>query len=287
VSIGVGISKKHPDWPPIRSGIARAREQGGTAIWCHNNWGYEDVANWFDGRLDAQNIFDGGSHGGYAESFYPYLNAGLQVPFSTGTDWFMYDFSRCYARVRGELTPESWLASLRRGRTFITNGPVLDLRVNDCMPGETIDIASPAELRVEAVAKGRVNFGRLELVHTGRVVESVHTRPVDKHFEARMSTKLSIAAPGWLAVRVSTTQKNEYGAELFAHSSPIYITHQGRRVQLESDLRFLLGQVASARSEITAKARFDNESQRKDVLQIYDRAIGELETRLGNLKETR
>ena len=280
VSIGYGISKKHPDAPAIRAGLDTAHEQGGTAIWCHNNWGYEDVPNWLAGRLDAQNIFDGGSHGGYEDSFYRYLNAGLRVPFSTGTDWFMYDFSRCYARVEGKLTPESWLAALKSGRTFITNGPLLELRVNDSEPGSTIDLDKPAELRVQATARGRLDFGRLELIQKGRVVESAPARADNGHFEAKLDVSVTTSEPGWLAARTTTTAKNEYAQLLFAHTSAVYVTVAGHTISREEDVRFLLGQVESARSAIVAKAQFDTDQQRDSVLKLYDQAAADLRTRL-------
>jgi hypothetical protein len=280
VSIGYGISKKHPDAPPIRNGIDSAREHGGTAIWCHNNWGYEDVPNWLAGKLDAQNIFDGGSHGSYEDSYYHYLNAGMKVPFSTGTDWFMYDFSRCYAHVDGELTPESWLAALKAGRTFITNGPLLEFRVNDARPGDTVALEQPAAVQIDATAVGRLDFGRLELIQNGRVVETAPTRPVDGHFEAQLRLRRPMSEPGWLAVRVNSTAKNEYGQPLFAHSSAVYTTLGGRRIQLIDDVRFLLSQLESARSAIAANARFDTDAQRDAVLGLYDRAMEDLRGRL-------
>jgi hypothetical protein len=280
VSIGYGISKKHPDAPPIRAGIDTAHEQGGTAIWCHNNWGFEDVPNWLAGKLDAQNIFDGGSHGGYEDSFYRYLNAGLRVPFSTGTDWFMYDFSRVYARVDGELSPESWLAALRAGRTFITNGPLLEFRVNDSGPGDTIALDQPAALEISASAVGRLDFDRLEVIQNGRVIETVPTRPVDGHYAARLRVKLPVSEPGWIAARISPSAKTEYGNPLFAHTSAVYTTVGGRRIQIETDVRFLLGQLESARSAIAANARFETDSQREAVLSAYDRATSDLRDKL-------
>jgi hypothetical protein len=287
VSIGFGISKKHPDWPPVRAGIDQAHDQGGTAIWCHNNWGYEDVPNWITGRLDAQNIFDGGAHGTYADSFYRYLNAGIRVPFCTGTDWFMYDFSRCYARVKGELTPDSWLAELRNGRTFITNGPIMDLQVNDSGPGETIEANSPGVVTVVATARGRVDFSRLELIRNGKVIESANTRAEDGHFAAKLTAKLAVSEPCWLAIRVDTAHKNEYGADLFAHTSPVYVTVGGRLPENSEDVRYLLGQVESARSEIAAKARFNADAERVDILGLYDQAIADLETKLGKSAQNR
>src|SRR5262245_65353397 len=57
-------------------------------------------------------LFRSGSRiGKYEDNYYRYLNLGLRMPISTGTDWFMYDFSRVYAEVRGKLTIPAWLRS--------------------------------------------------------------------------------------------------------------------------------------------------------------------------------
>jgi hypothetical protein len=276
VSIGAGIAKTPPDFPPIALGLENAHQQDGTRIWCHNNWGYEDIPNWLAGRLDAQNIFDGGSHGGFADSFYRYLNAGLKVPFSTGTDWFMDDFSRVYARVEGELTPESWLAALRAGRTFITNGPLLEFQVDDAQIGDTIDLPQPRKVTVIASATGRANFERLEIVQNGTVVASESAAAASGHFEAKLRTKLQLSEPGWLAARITTTNKNEYGRTLFGHTSAVYVTLQGRSIRRDADVAFLRHEVETARAAIAEKARFDTDDQRQKVLGLYDAALEKL-----------
>ena len=129
VSIGPGITKRGTDGLPLRLGIDRARADGAAVIWCHNRFGTEDIPSWFSGRIDAQNIFDGGEHGSYDQTFYRYLNAGLRVPFSSGTDWFIYDLARAYVYVDGDVTPKRWLNELAAGRSYITNGPFLELQV--------------------------------------------------------------------------------------------------------------------------------------------------------------
>src|SRR5690606_32444288 len=125
VSIGPGIAKTGTDGLPLRRGIERARDIGGTVIWCHNAWGLEDIPSWISGKLEANNIFDGGTHGSYEHSFYRYLDVGIKVPFSTGTDWFIYDFSRVYVPSDNRPTSEEWLDQLAAGRSYITNGPLL------------------------------------------------------------------------------------------------------------------------------------------------------------------
>lgn len=276
VSIGEGIAKTPPDFPPLAMGLANAHQQDGTAIWCHNNWGFEDIPNWLAGRLDAQNIFDGGSHGSYADSFYRYLNAGLKVPFSTGTDWFMDDFARVYAEVNGELTPESWLAALRAGRTFITNGPLLEFRVNNAGIGDTLDLAQPDEVTITANVIGRANFELLEIVQNGQVIASEPSSATSGHFAASLRKPIKVSEPGWLAARISTANKNEYGRPLFGHTSAVYVTLGGRAIRRAADVAWLRHEVETAKNTITEKAQFDTAEQRQKVLGLYDQALRSL-----------
>ena len=273
VSIGAGIAKTPPDSPPIAVGLENAHQQDGTAIWCHNNWGFEDVPNWLAGRLDAQNIFDGGSHGSYADSFYHYLNAGLKVPFSTGTDWFMDDFARVYAEVEGELTPESWLAALRAGRTVITNGPLLELKVNNARIGDTLDLSQAGEVTVAASVIGRGNFETLEIIQNGQVVASETSKSVNGHFAATLRKPINVSEPGWLAARITTANKNEYGRTFFGHTSAVYVTLQGRSIRRAADVAWLRHEVETARASIVEKAQFDTAEQRQKVLGLYDQSL--------------
>lgn len=275
VSIGEGIAKTPPDFPPIAMGLENAHQQDGTAIWCHNNWGFEDIPNWLAGRLDAQNIFDGGSHGSFADSFYHYLNAGLKVPFSTGTDWFMDDFARVYAKVGTDqpLTPETWLAALRAGRTFITNGPLLEFRVNDKEIGDSVEMAQPGELTITASAIGRSNFELLEIVQNGQVIASESAVVADGHFTATMRKTIKVSESTWLAARISTANKNEYGRTLFGHTSAVYVTFGGRAIRRAADIAWLRHEVESARAAIAEKSQFDTAEQRQKVLGLYDQAL--------------
>ena len=101
------------------------------------------------------------------------MNVGLRLPISAGTDWFLYDFSRVYARVRGELTVKSWLEALRAGRCVATNGPLLRLKVDGQGEGGVVKLTEPRAVRVEAEGVGRGPFERLELIHNGKDVQEV------------------------------------------------------------------------------------------------------------------
>ena len=289
VSIGPMIRGVGPDWPPLQQGIKESRRDGSTVIWCHNRLGYEDVPAWLGGLVAAQNIFDGGSHGSYADSFYRYLDIGLKVPFSTGTDWFIYDFSRAYVRLSGALSVPNWLADLAAGRSFITNGPLLTFRVGASEMGDTLRLAGAARVPVSGSAKGRHDFNALEVVHNGKVVHRAATRAVGGHFEANVDLSLSIDEPGWIALRIpggsldstgavvvpptlpvrGSGPKNEMGEVLFAHTSAVYVEFAGKRIFRRTAAESLVADLEGALRSIPPKAKFDTDAQREDVLQVY------------------
>jgi hypothetical protein len=276
VSIGPGITGGGHDGVPLRPGLDEAHRQGGTAIWAHNGWGFEDVPNFATGRPDALNIFDGGSHGTYEDSFYHFLNAGLRVPFSTGTDWFIDDLNRVYANVRGALTIRSWLDALKAGRSFITNGPLFEFRVGNTEVGGTLPLSSPGEVRINGRVTGRQNFGKLQLVRNGRVIDEIAAVPSSTHFEATLDRAMDITEPCWLALRVSSTARSEYGRELFGHTSPVYVTVGGASVRIQQDVEWLIKDMEQAIETIGARGSFAMPSDRERVLAVYREGIAAL-----------
>ena len=279
VSIGPGIMRGGSDGRPVQKGILAARGSGGTVIWCHNDFGLEDIANWTLGFIHAQNIFDGGSVGSYDATFYRYLNVGMQVPFSTGTDWFIYDYSRAYVPIRGRVTSNKWLAALRKGESFITNGPIISFTANQRDIGSTIQLESGRNtVQVNATGKGRTDFKGLELIHNGHVVATVETQSTDGYFVAEMNTTVDLSEPGWLAVRVPIdNNKNIYDRLIFGHTSPIYFQQNGQSI-FDPDVALdLMVEMQQARDKAASTGQFDDEAARNSVIGVYDRAIERME----------
>ncbi len=299
VSIGPGITRAGPDFPPMRQGIDAARGAGGKVIWAHNLYGFEDIPNWVTGRVDANNIFDGSKRGSYKDTYYRYLNIGLRVPFSTGTDWFIYDFSRAYVISDKPTTPKEWLDRLAAGKSYISNGPLLEFTVEGRQLGDVIELKEPKTLTVRGRAVGRADFKRIELMQNGAVVAKSEARRRDGHFEAALDATLAIDRPSWMALRTvpppvadepelrEPVGTNEFGGELFAHTSPIYVRLAGREVFDAEVARGLRDEMKAAIEKIKSQAVFDNDEQRHRVLHIYEDAIESLDQRLANTAKRR
>jgi hypothetical protein len=289
VSIGPGIMKAGTDGLPLSRGISQAKRDGATTIWCHNVFGLESEANWILGKLDAMNIYDGGQRAGYNQRFYQLLNAGLKVPFSTGTDWFMYDFSRVYVPMRDRVTTTNWLKQLSAGRSFITNGPLFEFKINQQTLGDVVKLGSGQRVTISGSVTGRTNFEKAELIHNGRIIATFKSKPVNKHFAAEFTLDKQIDQPGWLALRIpppirkdkdEIVPKNLFGRKLYGHTSPIYIEVAGKsHFNAKTALAMLKG-LRAAQESISKNGKFIDQQAQARVLQVYDDAHEKLEARI-------
>ena len=211
---------KAPDFPTLSMLCEEAKRIGGTTVWCHNGGGMETPVAIALGLVDAYNLADG-SEADYT-SYYRYLNCGFRLPLSSGTDWWIYDHNRVFVQVEGAFSYDSWLAGLRAGRTFVSNGPLLDLTVDGRRPGSSIETAGP--LKVAASAVSRLPFDRLEIILDGNVVAE---RTAVAHSEAWLEIEIPVKRSGWVAARITSDSKTHAGYTVFAHTSPVYHTVHG------------------------------------------------------------
>jgi hypothetical protein len=211
------------DFPTLSMLCEQAKRIGGITIWCHNGMGMELPVGVALGHVDAFNLADGldADYGRY----YRLLGAGFRLPVSSGTDWWIYDHNRVYVKCEGGFNYENWIAGIRAGRTFVTNGPLIELKVDGHEPGATIETIDPTKpLRVEAQAVSRLPFDRLEIIQDGEVVaESLAAG----QRESRLEREVAVTRGGWVAARVLSSAKTHAGTKVFAHTGPVYLRVPG------------------------------------------------------------
>ncbi|HVT73706.1 MAG TPA: CehA/McbA family metallohydrolase [Lacunisphaera sp.] len=295
-SIGPGLSADPAatDGVPLRAGILDGRHQGAGIVWCHGTMGLEGVPDWVAGVIDAQNIYDGGTEGTFDTVYYPYLNAGLKVPFSTGTDWGITDFNRVYVAAAPALSSQAFLHELTEGRTYITNEPLLEFQAGGESSGGTIKLAAAGQVTVRGRAVGRSDFVRLQLVQDGRVVREAPCRPVGGHFEAELEADVPVAQSGWLALRIDPIQPyeirsrysgrgiNVLGKAIFAHTSPVYVSVAGRPVCDRAAVVVLRDRVDAALKRIEEGGTFASEAERAGIRRLYVEARDSLDALLAS-----
>ena len=202
-------------------GLAGAEE--GLAV-----WGHEEL-------LDFVEVLNLGFP--FYDRWYEALDLGIRIGPTAGTDYpclpGLPGRERFYAKPDGPLNADTWLDAVRRGRTFVTNGPAIELSVEQALPGEELLLAGPGEVRVT----GRVRFepdrddvAALELIRGG--VVAVRIDVPTSAGELSLETTLEIDRTTWLALRATGVKRGETEIDLRGLFSSMLVLDRSSNEQL-------------------------------------------------------
>jgi len=205
---------------------------------------------------------------GSASFYYRLLNAGFRLPATAGTDNFSDVWrdppagsDRTFAHITGPLTMRSWMDAIKRGRTFMSTGPLLFLTVDGHEPGDEIAVAAnvPPTLRVRAEATSITPLDSLQIIVNGEVAQTVAaTDRVHVLFDG----PIAVPQGGWVAARVLGPGSKYIGDDYaFAHTSPVYVVRGGRRYVRTEDAQFL-SQTIDAIWTRVERARWRSDAER-------------------------
>jgi hypothetical protein len=267
ISRGYLVDELDPDYPPLCYACDEAHRQGGIVIWCHNGRGMEAPVAAALNKLDAFNLFDPYWSDPEYAIWYRMLNCGIRLPASTGSDWFLCSANRVYAHTGGPFDYENWIGALQAGRSFITNGPALDLRVDGRMPGEVIQAEPGRELQVAVTWQGQYPIHQVEVVWNG---ETAASRAIAAgSTEGRLETGLRVPTDGWLAARLGSSARDSFFEPIYAHTSPVYVVAGRPAAAARAAALSFEAAIEQALERISAAYRFQNDGQRREVIALF------------------
>lgn len=164
------------------------------------------------------------------QTYYGLLNCGFRLRPTAGTASGVHPvplgFGRVYVHLPEGFTYEGWVRGLRAGRSFVTTGPMLELRLNEQEPGHTFQQQGnqPTEYRLQGSVTSGGPLQRIEVIVNGEIIRTV--KP-DNHkdergaYQSRLEEKLRIDSSSWIAVRGFERTAEE--RIRFAHSSPFFV----------------------------------------------------------------
>jgi hypothetical protein len=181
--------------------------------------------------------------------WYRYLNLGYQVPLSGGSDKMaassLLGGIRTYTQLGTlDFTYENWMTATKRGNTFVTVGPLVELQVEGVAPGGKIQLPATGGTvnvtwKIESVS---LPVDAVEIVVGGFALEQT---TLDKALTASGSAQIPVNNSTWIAVRVRGSYKGQKG-EIAAHTSAVQVLVEGKPLFSPKDAVAVLEQIEGA-----------------------------------------
>ena len=157
------------------------------------------------------------------ELFYDFLNLGYKMTATAGT----IGSTRVYADTGDteKLDPDEWFDAVKRGNTFVSNGPMLDFTVNGQLPGSTIELPPGGTLDIQASVEGLPNWSSpetLEIICLGEVLRQSASDDSNNP-SLEVSAQLRPEHGCWIAAKSIGHDGSE------AHTTPVYVSVGGDR----------------------------------------------------------
>ena len=267
--------------PPIGPAVAQARSEGALLELDKHNWPWS-MAIAAAGKVDLYELTnnhiwrskfvfhdfgvqppeymhiekhpDGGvTENGWVDytmqNYYALVNSGLRMRPTGGTASGVHPVPLGYGRVFVWLPDgfsyKAWIDGLRKGRSFVTTGPLLEMNLNEEAPGATLQVISGVRQRLHGRVFSLQPLSKLEVIQDGQVVASLPTpnRPrEDGGFYNDYEYEVRVEDSTWVCVRCF--EPTEDGRRRFAHGSPIFLDVPNRPLQPRAEeLEFLKGRV--------------------------------------------
>ncbi|MFD1937467.1 CehA/McbA family metallohydrolase [Nonomuraea mangrovi] len=284
------------DWPPNADALRELRQSGALLGYSHpfglplaeddpprrlvrpvarNCSARELVVDAALGLVDSLDVLTHAHIGATAIVYRRLLGAGNRLAVSAGTDTMLSfthldrqssppGWARVYARVEGALSAASFADAVRRGRTFATTGPWLELSVDGQEPGAVLDLALGSEVGVTArVVGAEVSELRLRTADGVLAVSEGQS----------LTASLRVSSPTYvLAEAVGGPCPRSMTGETYALTSPVYVEVEGAGVARHEDVRWCLDWLDALEELLREHAVLRTPEQLGDHLGLLERA---------------
>ena len=242
---------------------------------------YELPADVALGKVDYIEVVGFADHKSTAEVWYRLLNCGFRLPTAAGTD-FMGNYAslrgpaglnRVYAQMKPRpLKIEPWLESIKAGRTFATNGPLLWFELDGKTAGSEVRLEKKQEVPFKVGLRSIVPLDHLQIVCNGNVVREIELKGDRQSADAAGS--ISLDGSGWCVLR-AFSDKAEYpilDLYPYATTSPVYVSVAGTPQRSPADAAYFVAWVDRLIAAARSNANWNTEAEKQGVLGLLEAA---------------
>jgi Tol biopolymer transport system component len=248
------------------------------------------------GKVDYMEVLGFSDHKHTAEVWYRLLNCGFRVPAAAGTDAMTnyasprgpVGLDRVYAQVpAGRIEVKPWLKSLKEGRTFATNGPLIGFVLGGKQVGDTVKLgAGQHEVKFSAWLRSIVPVDHLEIICNGKMARDL--KLTGNRDSADIQGTLPISQSGWCLLRTWSDEAAHalpvpypYAGYAYATTSPVYVSVEGSPLQGREEATYFMAWIDRLVKAAEANQDWNAAEEKEAVLksfrearEVYERVAG-------------
>ncbi|HUQ90612.1 MAG TPA: CehA/McbA family metallohydrolase [Bryobacteraceae bacterium] len=207
------------------------------------------------------------------------LNCGFKVTASAGEDSILnlnatavMATTRVYAYLGAGLSWNAWVEAIRAGRTFVTNGPLLQFEVNGQIAGGEIHLPEAGgNVNVIAQLETAVPVDQLEMFWNGRPIETVAVGRDARSL--RLEKILPVKESGWLTLRARGAASHPIEEEyIVAETSPVYVYAGNRPIRSKADAEYFIRWIDGIAKHAQGHTGWRSDEERKHVMAQFAEA---------------
>jgi hypothetical protein len=208
------------------------------------------------------------------------LNCGFRVTATAGEDSILslhataiLGSSRLYAYLGEKLDWPGWVEAIRKGRTFVTNGPLVRTTINGEIPGAEIELpAAGGEVVVEGRVDSIVPLEKVEIFQNSEVVETIPW-PAGRR-DLSFSRRIPISESSWISVRASARKMLHPIDDSFVvgETGPTYVLCGDQRIRSRADAEYFVEWIDDISEQAKAHPGWRSEKEKEHVLSQFGEA---------------
>jgi TolB protein len=234
------------------------------------------------GKVDYMEVLGFSDHQATAAIWYRLLNCGFRLPTGAGSDT-MANFAslrgpvgltRVYANVpTAPLDIHPWLTSLKQGRTFATNAPLIGFTLGGLQPGDELRLpAGENKVKVSAWMRSIVPIEHWQVVCNGEVVRDLQISA--DHESGDAQDTIPISRSGWCVLRAFSDKAEHPILDIYpyATTSPIYISVAGSKLSPHDDAAFFIAWIDRLIVASNASTEWNTDAEKTATLNVLNYA---------------
>jgi len=239
------------------------------------------------GKVDYIEVLGFSDHRMTASVWYRLLNCGFRLPTGAGSDTMAnyaslrgpVGLTRVYASIPKDATGTApFLDSLKQGRTFATNGPLLGFTLGGKAVGDELKLSAGEDpggtnnVEFAAWLRSFVPVDHLEVVCNGHVVRDLKLNGDRQSADAKGT--IPISQTGWCVLRASSDGPEDPVLDdyVYATTSPIYVAVAGSAPKPAEDAAYFIAWIDRLSEAAKANKNWNTPGERDSVLHTLDRA---------------